>query len=109
MNGGNLGSAPLAPGADRFLPRRSLSLNLKFPGIDVLVIDFREKLLPDLGVFDVRFVNLVVVLKGRALDPEPLLRRPSNLGKFSEGLIQSLLRSLEPPFLARSRLGRRFA
>jgi hypothetical protein len=43
----------LAPGAERFLLRRSLPLNLQFPEIDVLVIDFREKLLPDLGVFDV--------------------------------------------------------
>src|ERR1700686_5315191 len=75
------------------------SLNLQFPEIDVLVIDFREKLLPDLCLFDVRFVNLVVVHKRRALDLEALLGQPSGLGKFFEGLIGSLLRSLETQIL----------
>src|SRR5712692_11696340 len=86
----------------------SLSLNLQFPEIDVLVIDFREKLLPDLGLFDVRFVNLVVVHKRRALDLESLLGQPSGLGKFSQGLIGSLFRSLETQFLYAFAVGKTF-
>ena len=56
------------PTIHRLCVRCSLALNLQFPEIDVAIIDFREELPSNLGVFNVRFVDLAVVHERRSLD-----------------------------------------